>query len=246
VSYVSPQAAELVRYPIEHWLHEPSVWLGMMHPDDRERVADVTARNWRTGEPWSTRYRVIRSDGTVVWLLDTGRLLDRDALGRPWRFQGFLLDVTEHETERARLEASEQDQRSALEGALAIPWTETIDPETGSERYTYIGAHAFEIFGYTPDELIMEGDHFSRMVHPDDRARVGDAVARSDETGLWEDTYRVLRRDGEIRWLHSFGRRVSAPGEVPEVWQGVAVDVTAFRDVAPVAPVDDAAGERAP
>jgi PAS domain S-box-containing protein len=246
VSYVSPQAAELVRYPIEHWLHEPSVWFGMMHPDDRERVADVTARNWRTGEPWSTRYRMIRSDGTVVWLLDTGRLLDRDALGRPWRFQGFLLDVTEHETERARLEASEQDQRSALEGALAIPWTETIDPETGSERYTYIGAHAFEILRYTPDELIMEGDHFSRMVHPDDRARVGDAVARSDETGLWEDTYRVLRRDGEIRWLHSFGRRVSAPGEVPEVWQGVAVDVTAFRDVAPVAPVDDAAGERAP
>jgi hypothetical protein len=55
------------------------------------------------------------------------------------------------------------------------------------------------------------------------------AARRSDETGIWEDTYRVLRRDGEIRWLHSFGRRTSAPGVVPEIWHGIAVDVTAMR-----------------
>src|SRR5688500_5970020 len=79
VSYVSPQAAELVHYPIEHWLHEPGVWFGMSHPDDRERVAQTTAHTWRTGEPWVVRYRMIRSDGTLIWLLDTGRLLDRDA-----------------------------------------------------------------------------------------------------------------------------------------------------------------------
>jgi PAS domain-containing protein len=46
---------------------------------------------------------------------------------------------------------------------------------------------------------------------------------------LWDDTYRILRRDGEVRWLHSIGRRVSPEGEVPELWHGVAVDVTAMR-----------------
>ena len=76
---------------------------------------------------------------------------------------------------------------------------------------------------------MVESTHFPRMVHPDDRARVGISSERSVETGIWEDTYRVLRRDGEIRWLHSFGRRTSAAGEVPELWQGVAVDVTAMR-----------------
>jgi PAS domain S-box-containing protein len=228
VSYVSPQAGELVRYPIEHWINEPAVWLGMMHPDDQERVADVIARNWRTGEPWMTRYRVIRSDGTLVWILDAGRLVDRDERGRPWTFQGVMLDVTQDEEARASLEVSERDQREALEGVLAIPWAETIDPETGFERYTYIGPQALEILGYTPQELVDEPKHFSRMVHPDDRARVRTAAQRSDETGIWEDTYRVLRRDGEIRWLHSFGRRTSQLGVVPEAWYGVAVDVTAM------------------
>jgi PAS domain S-box-containing protein len=229
VSYVSPQAAELVDYPIEHWLDEPEVWFGMIHPDDRDRVAQTTAHTWRTGEPWMIRYRMIRSDGTLVWLLDAGRLLDRDAHGRPWTFQGILLDVTTDEEARAQVEATAGAQREALEGALAIPWSETIHPETGFERYTYIGPQVFDILGYTPEELMDEPKHFPRMVHPDDRPRVHQSVRRSAETGVWDDTYRILRRDGEIRWLHSFGRRTSVPGVIPELWHGVAIDVTAYR-----------------
>ncbi len=228
VDYISPQAAELVRYPIEHWLLE-SKWLEMVHPDDRDDAAQTMRRSARTGEPWTMHYRMIRSDGRVIRVLDTGGMLERDSLGRPWTFQGVLLDVTESEEAKARLEASERDQRLALEGALVVPWSETIHPETGFERYTYIGPQAFDIFGYTPEELIVERKHFPRMVHPDDRARVRETVARSDHTGIWEDTYRIVRRDGGIRWIHSFGRRVSPPSVIPEVWHGVAVDVTASR-----------------
>jgi len=226
VDYISPQAAELVRYPIEHWLRE-SEWLEMVHPDDRHDVARIMGRSARTGEPWTMHYRMIRSDGRVIWVLDTGGMLKRDSLGRPWTFQGILLDVTEGEEAKARLEASERDQRLALEGALVIPWSETIHPETGFERYTYIGSQAFDILGYTPEELMVERKHFPRMVHPDDRARVREVLSRSDHTGIWEDTYRIIRRDGGIRWIHSFGRRISPPGVTPEVWHGIAVDVTA-------------------
>ena len=246
VTYVSPQAADLVRTPIDRWLGSPEVWFEMIHPDDRERVALTTEHNFRTGVPWATRYRLIRSDGSVIWLLDTGRMLERDALGRPSSFQGVLLDVTEDEEARAHLETSEQLQRQALESALAVPWSETIDPRTGSERYNYIGPQALDILGYTPEELMVERKHFPRMVHPDDRARVRESALRADETGLWEDTYRVLRRDGGIRWLHSFGRRSSPEGVVPEEWHGVTIDVTASyeRELAPVETQDHAATDR--
>jgi PAS domain S-box-containing protein len=246
VPYVSPQAAELVRYPIDRWLEKPKVWFEMIHPDDRDRLARAMEHNLRTGEPWTLRYRLIRSDGTVIWLLDTGRMLERDPRGRPWSFQGMLVDVTEDEEAKARLEASEREQRLALEGALVIPWSETIHPETGYEHYTYIGPQAFDILGYTPEELMVERTHFARMVHPDDRARLKESVLRAAESGLWEDTYRVLRRDGGIRWLHSFGRRSSSPGAVPEVWQGVSIDVTASRakPETPSGTRDDARTER--
>jgi len=228
VDYISPQAADLVRYPIEQWLRE-SDWLEMVHPDDRGAASRAMRRSWRTGEPWTIRYRMLRSDGAVIWVLDTGGMLERDSAGRPWTFQGILLDVSEDEEARARLQDSERDQRLAIEGALAIPWSQTIHPDTGFERYTYIGAQAYDILGYTPEELMVDRKHFPRMVHPDDRTRVREAFTRSEETGMWEDTYRMLRREGGIRWLHSFGRRVSAPGVVPEVWHGVDIDVTASR-----------------
>ena len=116
-----------------------------------------------------------------------------------------------------------------IEARSAIPWAETFSPTTVAERYTYIGPQALDILGYTPEELMAESTHFPRIVHPDDRARVTISSDRSAETGVWDETYRVVRRDGAIRWLHSFGRRTSAAGEYPELWHGVAVDVTAMR-----------------
>ena len=74
---------------------------------------------------------------------------------------------------------------------------EKIDPDTGFERYTYIGPQAYDILGYTPEELMVEQKHFPRMVHPDDRARIRTSVIVAEETGVWDDTYRVLRRDGK-------------------------------------------------
>ena len=229
MTYVSPQSADLVGYPVSHWLEDWRIWMEMIHPDDREFVMEDTERSWRTGKAWNLHYRVIRGDGTVIWLYDTGRMLQRDAAGRPWRFLGVLLDATENEEAKARLESVERAQREVLEGALAIPWSEAIHPETEFERYTYIGPQALAILGYTPEELMAERKHFPRLVHPDDRKRIRESVLHSQETGLWEASYRVLRRDGGIRWLRAFGRRVSPPDEVPQVWHGVSIDVTAFR-----------------
>jgi PAS domain-containing protein len=61
---------------------------------------------------------------------------------------------------------------------------------------------------------------------------------------LWEDTYRILRRDGEVRWLHSIGRRVSPAGEELELWHGIAVDVTAMRASMDGLPAHDVGAER--
>ena len=229
VTYLSPQAADLVGFPVDRWIDEPLVWFEMMHPDDRERIAQHAEVVWRTGEPWTYHYRMIRSDGEVIWLLDTGGMLERDAMGRPWRFQGVLLETTADQEERTRLEASERGHREALAGALAVPWSESFDPQTEDDRFTYIGPQALEVFGFTPVELLAERKHFPRMLHPDDRDRVAASEARSIETGLWEETYRILRPDGELRWISSYGRRVTEPGEIPELWHGVAVDVTALR-----------------
>jgi PAS domain S-box-containing protein len=239
-TYVNPRVAEIVGYPPDHSPTDLDSWLDMVHPDDRERASATIHQGWGTGQDWTIRYRVIRGDGRVIWLQSMGRMLERDALGRPWRFLGVLFEVTEEQEAFLRLEREEANQRAALEGVGAIPWIETINPDTGFERYTYIGSQVAEILGYTAEELMVERRHFPRMVHPDDRVRIRGSLSIAAETGRWEEEYRVFARDGRIRWLRSFGRRVSAPGETPEVWRGIAIDVTESRAT------DDDEGARSP
>ena len=229
-TYVSPRIAEIFGYPSGRTGSDLESWIHLVHPDDRDRARATIHQAWGTGQDWSLRYRVIRGDGRVIWVQSMGRMLERDTLGRPWRFLGVLFEVTDEHEALLRLEREEANQRAALEGVGAIPWIETIDPESGFERYTYIGSQVAEILGYTAEELMVERRHFPRMVHPDDRARIRRSLAVATETGRWEDEYRVFARDGRVRRLRSFGRRVTAPGEAPEVWRGIAIDVTESRE----------------
>jgi len=223
--YVSPSAAELLSMPIEMWRGDLDAWLTKMHPDDVERMAGIAREVLRTGGPWNHVFRLIAGDGRIVWLLDRGRAIERDDQGRPVLFQGVFIDVTQEAEVHAALEASEATHRSIVETMPAVAWSEVVDADTGRGRYRFIGPQVEEVFGYTPDELLMEPDHFYRLVHPGDRARVMAANARCDRTGEpWDELYRVIHRDGSVHWILGRGRRVVEDGR--SVWHGVAMDVT--------------------
>ncbi len=81
------------------------------------------------------------------------------------------------------------------------------------------------MFGYTSSELLSEPDHFFRIVHPDDRARVVASNDRCNRTGEpWDELYRVIHRDGSVRWILSRGRM--SIDDARSAWHGVAIDVT--------------------
>lgn len=227
VTFVSPQIGAILGQPVSLWQEDPAHWFEMIHPDDRERVGDATAQNWSTGAPWDIEYRMLAADGRVVWLGDRGRCVERLEDGRPTAFVGVMVDITDRKEHVRWLESEEARLRELVEGIPAIPWTEAIDRETGWERYLYLGPQVYDVLGYTPEELLAESTHFPRLVHPEDLERVMATSADAEETGLWEDIYRVLHRDGTTRWLHGRGRRIGPPGVSPAIWQGVTVDVTA-------------------
>ncbi len=245
MEYISPQTADLVGYPLEDWVGRPERWFSMIHPDDRILMDGVMDNLRFAGEPWSYDYRIIAGDGRIIWLHDQGLVVERDADGRPHRFQGVFLDVTDERERLQGLEESERAFREMVESSPAVAWTEVVDRETGRARYTYIGPQVQQLLGYSPTELMDEPDHFDRLVHPDDRARVATASDRSDEALVpWENEFRVITRDGAVRVLHATAR----PGPIDPVantvtWFGVTIDVTAERDPAePTA--SDARAER--
>ena len=243
--YVGPLMSEILGLPRETW-KEPARWFELMHPDDRDQVVAQTRANAERGEPWDVDYRMIAADGRIVWLNDRGRCVGRDEIGRPIRFQGVMLDVTTRRAAEDALAAEHAILRDLVDGMPAVPWTHTQDADSGWTRYVFMGAQVHELVGYTSEELMAEPYHFSRLVHPDDRERVVRTNEESDRTGKWDDEYRVIRRDGSVRWIHGVGRRVTPRGWEPETWHGVTIDVTSrHAPEEPVqAPVEDQAEQQ--
>jgi PAS domain S-box-containing protein len=82
-----------------HEGRELEVWGARVHPDDRAawQLAQEAAR--RSGQPLDHRYRVVRPDGVVRWVLDKGRVV-HDGQGRPLQLTGGIVDLTAEHTAR--------------------------------------------------------------------------------------------------------------------------------------------------
>ncbi|WP_448575447.1 PAS domain-containing protein, partial [Thermomicrobium sp.] len=117
-AYVSPQIESLLGYTPEEWLAEPGMWLRHLHPEDRAWVTEAIARVVEQGGEFSHEYRMIRRDGSFVWVQDWGRVRTDETGGA--FIHGILLDITARkEADRARAEA-EARLRALVEAMPAV------------------------------------------------------------------------------------------------------------------------------
>ena len=121
-------------------------WLGVLHPDDRERAAGIWQASVRTGEPYEAEYRFLRHDGEARVHLVRGAP-QRDGPNGPIQgWVGTCLDV------------EDRHQAEALNARLAAIVTTTSDavisfaPEDGRIQSWNRGAEA--LFGYSAAEAI--------------------------------------------------------------------------------------------
>ncbi len=88
-------------------------------------------------------------------------------------------------------------------------------------------------FGYSPYELLTGGTTFTALVHPDDRNRVFQEVQKYSSNGSerFEQEYRILTKDGSVRWADVRTRiEHDAEGLVAH-YQGIVIDITEQRKV---------------
>jgi diguanylate cyclase (GGDEF)-like protein/PAS domain S-box-containing protein len=102
IVYASPASKEIFGHAPEAFLHDPDLWLEVVHADDRPRVRAAWERV-RAGEAYEIEYRAMRPDGTVCWVNDRGRQI-RDARGAVERIDGITRDVTQRVEQRNRIE----------------------------------------------------------------------------------------------------------------------------------------------
>ncbi|HEU0061645.1 MAG TPA: response regulator [Hyphomicrobiaceae bacterium] len=88
--------------------------LGVIHPDDRDVVAQHVQGFSSAADRRTLEFRIVRPDGGVRWLLDRGQAMpDGRSARNAWRIIGTALDITERKQaeERQRLLMAELDHR---------------------------------------------------------------------------------------------------------------------------------------
>jgi PAS domain S-box-containing protein len=220
--YLSPQVEQLLGWTAQEWQAEPRFWLEHLHPEDRERVAELNATANDTKQPFITEYRMRHKDGHFVWIYDEAVAV-ADEAGSPLFWQGVLLDITPQKEAQRDLADAEQRYRALIEHIPAVVYRES--PEGDPAKF-YISPQVHDLFGYTPQEWTWGEEFWRRGVHPDDRALVYEVDDRSNETkGPYSLDYRFRHADGHWVWVHDEATFVPESGD-EGFWQGFLLDIT--------------------
>ena len=177
------------------------------------------ARATGTSKPFETEF--IRKDGTRVPVL-TGAAL----IGAARDFAvGFVLDLTELRRTERRLAESE----FYLERAQELAHVGTWDADLATMTATY-SSEMLRIHGLSPDTRSVSYAEFLGSIHPEDHARVEQAIRRAAEhPGEVKFDHRVLRRDGTVRVVEATSETVLDASGRPVRIIGSVQDITERR-----------------
>lgn len=111
-----------------------------------------------------------------------------------------------------------------------IPAATYIDELAGVTLY--VSPQVETITGYTAEEWIRDPTLWERrLLHPADRIRMlAKDDAASEEGTAWADEYRIVAKDGSVKWIAEKAQVLRGKDGQPELLQGVMFDVTEQRE----------------
>ena len=121
-----------------------------------------------------------------------------------------IRDVTQGRDAAERLRVSEERLRLLAENVEAVFTLQTLEPR----RVLYVSPQFERLTGYPAERLVDDPEFFTTtVVHPADRAtfyRVANEWVRTGRSGHGD--HRIVRADGEVRWVRSALAPVPTPG----------------------------------
>jgi two-component sensor histidine kinase len=163
-----------------------------------------------------------------VWMnLDYSPVLDEN--GRPAGVLAIVVETTQRVLTERALAKTEERLRQALNASGMVG---TFDWHVQSDTF-FSDARFAEMFSVDP----AKGDKGAPLaeylagIHPEDAERTANAVNRTITTGeRYVQEYRLLRKDGSIRWVEARGECLAGEDGGPARFVGVVVDITSQKN----------------
>ncbi|MGH8119831.1 MAG: PAS domain-containing protein, partial [Gammaproteobacteria bacterium] len=118
--------------------------------------------------------------------------------------------------------ATEEILHSILATITNVVWSSTAD----THETLYLNHAAEKVYGRPAEAFYRDPDLLFNIVHPEDRERLSGILPELAEKGSATLQYRIVRPDGEVRWLEDKLVVVRGADGHPLYYGGVADDIT--------------------
>ena len=138
------------------------------------------------------------------------------------RTRELMIDISERKRAELALRESEQRLRVAIEAAQLGLWSVSL-----SASRMQVSSLTCQLFGLNESIDQISLAEWKELIHPDDRLQaVSELENACTRFSNYESEYRVVHRDGSVRWIFARGQLFAGDDESPLRVVGVAQDVT--------------------
>jgi diguanylate cyclase len=220
--YFSPTWKSMLGYTDDQIANTRQAWIDLLHPDDREKVIATTSKNLDgVSGRIECEFRMRHRNGSWIWILSRGQTIARTTNGKAARIIGTHTDITSIKSYEAQISRLHERLDLAISASRIGVWD--YDLVSGTPHWD---DRLHEIYGTKADQ-VSTLESWNAIVHPEDRPRVlavwEEAQANRDH---YEDEFRIIRPDGEIRHIHSIARIFKDTAARPVRVVGANWDIT--------------------
>ena len=165
----------------------------LIHPDDTAYVWGSIQDAIQTNTPYTLEYRLITKDGTVKWVWEQGRAVEKDS-SNIYHIEGFITDISDQHKAKEELSRSEALSRLFIDHAPAA--LAMFDTEM---RYLIASERWKQDFGLVGQSIIGKS-HYDIFPELTIDIREAHQQALSGKT-LHKDEDRFIRADGSVQWV---------------------------------------------
>ena len=135
-----------------------------------------------------------------------------------------VIAIERRRTEEA-LQESEERFRQMADALPEVMWIVGLEPE----KVLYASPSFERIWGLPVEELYQKPRIWTEAIHPEDRDRVVDTFTRwiaGENVSYNGFEYRIVQRNGEVRWIHELGVLTLDQHGKPCRASGISTDIT--------------------
>lgn len=183
--------AEMIGYELNELKPNVSQWEELVHPEDMKKINNELEKHF-SGEIsyYSTEHRMKSKSGDWIWILDKGKIVERDSEGKPLKAVGTHMDITE----RKKNENILSETASKLKTLIAN-LQKGILMENNKREITHINQTFCDMFNIPVKPEILIGSDCSQSAeqskimfkHPDEFVRRINEILAKKETVINEE-----------------------------------------------------------